>query len=156
MNCVAKIAFCIAAFLVSGQTVRAADARVDIYTGKDLNAMFQALARGDKSFASRDLPRFSNHYLMLAQREITGSSEVHEHEADIFVVQAGSATIVTGGTVVDPKTTKPGEIRGKSINGGERHTLSAGDIIHIPAGVPHQILVDKAPFNYFVIKVTGQ
>jgi quercetin dioxygenase-like cupin family protein len=35
--------------------------------------------------------------------------------------------------------------------------LSTGDIVHIPAGTPHQLLLDKGkPFTYFVVKVTGQ
>lgn len=136
--------------------IYAADSHVDIFTAKDLDAMFQTLAKNGQPFGSRDLPRYSNHYLMLATREATGSSELHEHEADIFLVHDGTATIVTGGKIVSPHTTKPGEIRGSSIEGGERHTLQAGDVIHIPAGVPHQLLVEKAPFNYFVIKVTGQ
>src|SRR5581483_12284096 len=133
----------------------AAQPGVDIYTVKDLQTTSQALAKGGKPFASRELARYGNHYTMLAMREATGSSEVHEHEADIFVVENGRATIVTGGKVVSPRTEKPGEIRGASISGGERHELAAGDVIHIPAGVPHQLLIQKAPFDYFVIKVTG-
>ena len=66
------------------------------------------------------------------------------------------ATLVTGGTLVNPQTQKSGEIRGTSISGGERHPVQAGDIIHIPAGVPHQLVVEKGPFEYFVVKVTGQ
>jgi mannose-6-phosphate isomerase-like protein (cupin superfamily) len=134
----------------------AAEPGIDIYTAKDLQAASQALAKGGKPFASRELARYGNHYTMLAMREATGSSEVHEHEADIFVVENGRATLVTGGKVVSPHTEKPGEIRGTSISGGERHEVAAGDVIHIPAGVPHQILVEKAPFDYFVVKVTGQ
>ena len=151
-----KITLAVVPLLLTAMTMGAADTHVDIYSAKDLDAMFQALAQGKKPFSSRDLPRYGNHYLMLAQREATGSSEVHEHEADIFVIQGGAATIITGGKVVDPKTTTAGEIRGSSITGGERHILATGDIIHIPAGVPHQLIIDKAPFNYFVIKVTGQ
>ena len=134
----------------------AADAKVDIYKAKELQAMGTALTKGGKPFASRDLVRYGNHYTMLAARESTGSSEVHEHEADIFVIENGTATIVTGGTLVNAQTQKPGEIRGTSISGGERHTLQTGDIIHIPAGVPHQLVIEKGPFDYFVIKVTGQ
>jgi len=141
---------------LTATAVVGADHDVDIYTGKDLQALSEALAKEGKPFASRDLVRYGNHYTMMAMRETTGSSEVHEHEADIFVVETGSATVVTGGTMVDPHTQKQGEIRGTSISGGQRHRLEAGDIIHIPAGVPHQLLVEKAPFNYFVIKVMGQ
>jgi mannose-6-phosphate isomerase-like protein (cupin superfamily) len=134
----------------------AADTHVDIYTAKELQDLGASLTKGGKSFASKELARYGNHYTMLAARESTGSSEVHEHEADIFVVERGSATIVTGGKMVNPQTQKAGEIRGTSISGGERHALQAGDIIHIPAGVPHQLLVEQGPFDYFVVKVTGQ
>ena len=130
---------------------------VDIYSVRDLKAAEQKLSQKKAPFASQDLVRYGNHYTMLAHREETGSSEVHEHEADFFVVQEGEATIVTGGKVVNPQMQKPGEIRGSSITGGERHLLSTGDIIHIPAGIPHQLLVEKGkPFTYFVVKVTGQ
>lgn len=130
---------------------------VDIYSTRDLKTEEQKLAEKKEPFASQELARYGNHYTMLAHREATGSSEVHEQEADIFVVETGEATIVTGGKVVNPKTQKPGEIRGSSITGGERHRLAAGDIIHIPAGVPHQLLIEKGqPFTYFVVKVTGQ
>ena len=130
---------------------------VDIYSTRDLKAAEGKLAGKKEPFASQELARYGNHYTMLAHREETGSSEVHEHEADIFVIEDGEATIVTGGKVVNPKTQKPGEIRGSSITGGERHALATGDIIHIPAGTPHQLLLEKGkPFTYFVVKVTGQ
>ncbi len=130
---------------------------VDIYSARDLKAVEEKLAGKKTPFASQDLARYGNHYTMVAYREATGSSEVHEHEADVFVIEDGEATIVTGGTVVNPKTQKPGEIRGTSITGGERHKLATGDIIHIPAGTPHQLLIEKSkPFTYFVVKVTGQ
>ena len=130
---------------------------VDIYSVRELKAAEGKLAQKKAPFASQDLARYGNHYTMLAHREETGSSEVHEHEADIFVIEDGEAVIVTGGKVVNPKTQKPGEIRGSSITGGERHTLATGDIIHIPAGTPHQLLIEKGkPFTYFVVKVTGQ
>ena len=130
---------------------------VDIYSTRDLKAAEGKLAGKKEPFASQELARYGNHYTMLAHREETGSSEVHEHEADIFVIEDGEATIVTGGKVVNPKTQKPGEIRGSSITGGERHVLATGDIIHIPAGTPHQLLLEKGkPFTYFVVKVTGQ
>ncbi len=144
-------------FLLSGFIAANLSQTVDIYSARDLKAAEGKLAQKKEPFASQELARYGNHYTMLAHREETGSSEVHEHEADIFVIENGEATIVTGGKVVNPKTQKPGEIRGSSITGGERHTLSTGDIIHIPAGIPHQLLLEKGkPFTYFVVKVTGQ
>lgn len=147
----------IASLLVFSGLAWGASSQVDIYSVKDIQNKANKLAAEKKPFASENLVRYGNHYTMLAYREATGSSELHEHEADIFVVENGQGTILTGGKVVNPKTIKPGEIRGTSISGGERHTLSTGDIVHIPAGVPHQILLEKGkPFTYFVVKVTGQ
>ncbi|MGA7414021.1 MAG: hypothetical protein WBW33_26330, partial [Bryobacteraceae bacterium] len=75
--------------------------------------------------------------------------------ADLFLVVAGDATLVTGGKLVKPHTEKPGEIRGESIEGGQRQKLSAADVIHIAPKVPHQLLIETGkPFTYFVMKVT--
>ncbi len=115
------------------------------------------LARNGGRFAGRDLEKYGNHYTMLAYRAATGSSEIHEHEADIFFITAGDASIITGGKMIGGRRTKPGELRGTSIEGGEKRLLKAGDIIHIPAGVAHQILVTTGkPITYFVVKVSGQ
>jgi len=136
--------------------VGASAADVEIYTPKDLQGIAGGLS-AKQGFASKELKRYGNHYTMVAHREQTGSAEVHEQEADFFVVESGKGTLVTGGKVVNPKTEKAAEIRGTSIEGGDRHAIATGDIVHIPAGVPHQLLLDKgATFNYFVIKVTGQ
>jgi len=64
-----------------------------------------------------------------------------------------SATFVTGGTVVSGKTTDPNEIRGVSINDGQTHHVSKGDVIVIPNDTPHWIEQVSSPFNYFVVKV---
>lgn len=49
---------------------------------------------------------------MVIHRESSGQAEWHEKQADLFIVESGEATLVVGGTVVDPKTTEPNEIRG--------------------------------------------
>lgn len=129
-----------------------------IWTPSSLNQVDQKLeAKTDRQrFASQTLEKFGNHYTMLAHRQATGSAELHEAEADIFVVESGTAKLVVGGKVVDAKTTAPHEIRGTSIQGGVEKELSAGDIVHIPARTPHQLLVQGGAFSYFVVKVTGQ
>ena len=59
-----------------------------------------------------------------------------------------------GGTVVGGHTSAPDEIRGTSITGGEKKILGAGDAVHIPAKVPHQMLVANGKkVTYFVVKV---
>ena len=137
--------------------LNAADNKVDIYTPKEMKGVGEKLSKKGGQFVSQELNRWGNHYTMLAHREQTGSSEVHQHEADIFVVESGDAAILTGGKIVGGHKTAAGEIRGKSIEGGTRHELHTGDVLHIPAGVAHQLVLNGGkPFVYFVVKVTGQ
>jgi mannose-6-phosphate isomerase-like protein (cupin superfamily) len=106
--------------------------------------------------ATQKLPEFPHEYFLLAHREADGQAEWHGTEADVFVVQSGSATLIVGGTMSKAETTAPQEKRGPSIEGGTRHKLAAGDIVRIPAGIPHQLLVATGDqFNYFVIKIRG-
>lgn len=129
---------------------------VVLWTASELKAFGRKLApkMNERKIASERLATFGNHYTMVAHREGDGEAEVHEKEADFFVVQSGAATLVVGGAVVDGRTTTPGEIRGPSIKGGEKKPLAAGDVVHIPAKVPHQLLVPAGKeFTYFVIKV---
>lgn len=128
-----------------------------MWSSSDLKAMSNKLAAKGGNFASQQLEKFGNHYTMLAHRQANGEAELHETEADLFVVESGNATLVVGGKVVGGKTTAPNEVRGPSIEGGTKKTLAAGDIVHIPARTPHQLLLDGSKeFSYFVMKVGGQ
>jgi mannose-6-phosphate isomerase-like protein (cupin superfamily) len=134
----------------------AADPGIVVWKASDLKAKDKELAgkMNDQHVASETLANFGNHSTMLAHREGDGEAELHEKMADVFVIQSGEATLILGGTVVGGHTTAPGEIRGASIAGGEKKALSAGDAVHIPARVPHQMLVASGKkIAYFVVKV---
>ncbi len=132
-------------------------AAADFQSAKQISETSNKLIGKGEPFASAELGRYKGHYTLLAVRNHTGSAEVHENEADYFVVEKGGGILITGGKVINPKTQKAGEIRGTSIQGGERHTIGLGDVVHIPAGEPHQLLIkDGEPISYFVIKVSGQ
>jgi mannose-6-phosphate isomerase-like protein (cupin superfamily) len=134
----------------------AAPAEVSIWTAAELKAQGEKLApkMNDKKVATERLATYGNHFTMIAHREADGEAEIHETQADFFFVQTGTATLVFGGEVPGAKTTAPNERRGASIKGGERKTLSPGDVVHIPARIPHQLLVPTGKeFTYFVIKV---
>jgi quercetin dioxygenase-like cupin family protein len=57
---------------------------------------------------------------------------------------------------VNAETTAPHEKRNGTIQGGSRQKLGTGDVVRIPAGVPHQVVLDGAKeFTYLVVKVKG-
>jgi mannose-6-phosphate isomerase-like protein (cupin superfamily) len=131
--------------LLSTGAVFAADPEgFAMYTAADLQARAKA-AKLDANKAGLDRAgNWGNHFLLIVRREGDGAAETHATQVDVIFVVSGEGTLVVGGTMVDGKTTAPNEIRGKSITGGVRKPMAVGDVFHIPAGMPHQMLVPKS------------
>ncbi len=87
------------------------------------------------------IARYGNLAVEISVRTANGVGELHNNFDDLMIVQEGSATLVTGGSLVDPKPGADGEVRGTSVAGGESKTIGVGDVVIVPAGVPHQILL---------------
>jgi glc operon protein GlcG len=87
-----------------------------------------------------------------SRRDGPGEAEVHRDDSDIFYVQQGTAELVTGGELIDPRNLSPTELRGSGIRGGDARALARGDVVTIPRGVPHWFRQVKAPFTYLVVK----
>jgi mannose-6-phosphate isomerase-like protein (cupin superfamily) len=91
---------------------------------------------------------------MIGRRDSGGVHESHEGFTDIFVVQRGVATLRYGGTAEGDKVTTPGEWRGGTIRNGTDALLHPGDVVVIPAGIPHQLLPAAGQhFIYLTFKV---
>jgi glc operon protein GlcG len=87
------------------------------------------------------------------RRSAPGEVEYHERDVDVMHVVRGTATVVTGGAMVDAREVAPGELRAARVEGGTAHELHEGDVLAIPSGVPHQFTAVSDPFLYFVVKV---
>ena len=73
----------------------------------------------------------------LEYRASVGNATVHETEAELFYVIDGSATITTGGKLVDGKRTDAANLNGSAIEGGTKRNIAKGDWILIPQNTPH-------------------
>jgi mannose-6-phosphate isomerase-like protein (cupin superfamily) len=104
-------------------------------------AYLRKMAKHGDGSASETLREYPQHLAMLSFRSRSGEVEVHERFADLFVVISGAATLLTGGTVTGARSVAPGETRGASIEGGTPQHLRPGDVAHVPAGTPHQMLL---------------
>jgi glc operon protein GlcG len=114
------------------------------------NDVDEGFAKGSVLF---DGAGVRNYMVHASRRETPGMVEVHTKDTDILYVLKGTATVVTGGTMVDGKNIASDEIRGREITGGETRKLVPGDAMIIPNGVPHWFKEVQAPFLYYVVKV---
>ena len=113
----------------------------------DKQKVREAFAKGAVLFDNSD-----KYMVHASRRDKAGVAEVHVKDADIIYVLEGSATFVTGGSVVDPKNVASDEIRGSQIDGGEARQISQGDVIIVPAGTPHWFKEIPSPMTYYVVK----
>ena len=132
--------------LVLGAAAATGSAQSQV-THVDHEKVAAALAKGGALVTASDYTVQGIH------RTAPGQAEIHVKETDIFYVTDGEATIVTGGTMVGGRQTAPNQLRGSDVKGGESRHLTKGDVIVIPAGVPHWFKEVSPSINYLTIKV---
>lgn len=94
---------------------------------------------------------------LIVRRDASGEVERHASMNDIMVARAGTIAVLLGGSVQGGREASAGEWRGGRIVGGTLRTLNPGDMLWIPAGVPHQmILKPGGSFTYLAIKVPSR
>jgi glc operon protein GlcG len=113
-------------------------------------AVAESFAKGAILYDGRGV----NYQVHTSRRVAPGQAEIHAKETDIIYVLDGEATLVTGGKAMDVKETAPDELRGSRIDGGEVRKLVKGDVIVVPAGVPHWFKEVRGELHYYVVKVS--
>jgi len=90
-----------------------------------------------------------SHRFRFIRRNGDGPPEFHQDIIDVVFVQSGSGTLVMGGEM-----TGESNVMGARIDGGSRHAVAAGDVLHIPARTPHGYLVpDGGHITYVLVRV---
>jgi mannose-6-phosphate isomerase-like protein (cupin superfamily) len=89
-----------------------------------------------------------------SRRAASGSPEIHDDWVDVTMVQAGRATLLSGGRLTGGSVVGAGEHRGGVIVDGSSRAIAAGDVVIVPAGTPHQFqLTPGDSIRYLTIKV---
>ena len=134
---------------LSSQTPAPAQPRTPVSSAVyvDHDKVAAALAKGGPLVTASDVLVSGSH------RDKPGQVEVHDKEMDVLYITDGSATFVTGGKIVGAKMSRPEQWLGTDITGGTTHKLVKGDVIVVPAGMPHWFKEVPGPISYYVVKV---
>ena len=129
--------------LGAGPAVAQTDA-ARLASSAEIRAKVRAMAArmGKSSFAYEPLVSEGGRVAALEYWKAPGKPAVHPEEAEYALVIEGSGTLVSGGTMADAKETRPGLVEGSRIDGGTTRRLATGDVILVPAGVPHWFGID--------------
>jgi mannose-6-phosphate isomerase-like protein (cupin superfamily) len=138
-------------------SMQAGAQKADHYTPDSLHERAKPLmekATATTGAAAETLDKYGVDYTMLSVRSQSGTPELHEKFGDFFIVVDGSATLRSGGELDHPTTVSEGEMHGTDILHSTTTNLAKGDVVHIPANTPHQLVLPKGgTLVYFVIKV---
>jgi mannose-6-phosphate isomerase-like protein (cupin superfamily) len=87
----------------------------------------------------------------------------HDQVTEVYSILEGSGTLVTGGKMANAQRIKPDDptvrdlvgpsMRGGAIENGESRRVGPGDVIIIPAGVPHWFSAIDGAIRYSVVRV---
>ncbi len=82
---------------------------------------------------------------------------IHSNVTEIYLITKGTGTIVTGGTLTNPKATDLSSLwAGPSLSGvqegGESRDVGPNDMIIVPAGTPHRFSAISGVIEYLVIR----
>ncbi len=122
----------------------------------EVQAIVDALGRGMRPgqiFAMKPLVRAGVSVAAVEYWTGAGKPALHPHDAEYAIVVAGSGTLLSGGTLVDAHATNSGLTEGSRIEGGSTRHLAVGDVILIPAGVPHGFGVESGRLALLGIKL---
>lgn len=75
------------------------------------------------------------------------NASVHPVRDEIYQIISGGGALMTGGTFVDPTDRTAG------IRGGETRQIDAGDVVVIPAGMPHWFSRIDGSITYMNIRL---
>jgi hypothetical protein len=144
----------LAAGIVIVPVLAADPAGFALWRAAELRQRDEALSKkvGPDHSARETLADYGDHRFRLLYRDADGVPEQHDTIVDVVMVQSGQGMLLLGGRMINPRASSgAGEYLGTGIEGGERHALAAGDIVHIPAKIPHSFLVPAGKHITYVL-----
>lgn len=94
------------------------------------------------------------HSISLVLRKGYTQPEIHELKWDIYVILEGSGTLLMGGERTNWVEGLPPEEQHPGLEGAEAFQVTEGDVLHVPARVWHQLLLDEGQeMTYMLINV---
>ena len=96
--------------------------------------------KGNAPLVAEPILLMAPYRAQLEYRPATAPAALHEKDGELMVVLQGAGNIVTGGKLVDEKRVNANNLSGASIAGGHSQAVAVGDMLIVPANVPHQVI----------------
>lgn len=153
--------FVLAALIYAIPRPAAAQVALPAYdvTAADVQAFIDALPKDRVSDLPIRIVDAGTHrvgvYGVFRPESVAGDANLHEvSRSEVYYMLEGAATLVTGGTLTDPRRPSPEStsLRGSGIEGGVSRRIVPGDIVIIPGGTPHWWSDLETDISYLIVR----
>lgn len=128
--------------------------RVDYIVAERFADVAEYAARSNTVGATVHVAADEQTYYRLVRRRVGSEVEVHARWDDIVIVRAGRGGMEVGDSVSGARRVSGGEWRGGTLGARRMFPLKPGDVLRVPAAVPHAFVADSAlPLELLIIKV---
>lgn len=144
--------------LVAAQAPSSASATV--VSAAELDATFKrAIANNTVDTMVKTTPILGGNATVAVLHRVRAetSALIHDHVTEVYQITEGSGTLVTGGTLQDPRESDLTRV-GAGLShsgthvGGTPQRVGPKDVIIVPAGMPHRFSQLDGPISYLVYR----
>jgi hypothetical protein len=155
------LVLCLCGFLAFGQGARGGASKLPAPTDKALYSSMAEMQAIEKELAALKDPAAEHRFFReqnynMEVRRLVGKQTIllHGKKSDFMVIQDGEGTFVSGGELVNGKAggEDPGDMSGESIRGGISRVLKPGDVMFVPAGIPHAFVETKDHVTFVMVR----
>lgn len=115
----------------------------------DLQAVLKKAIAGTNDMASSNIANTDQYRVNIVHRPKANGAIAHPGNTELHYIIEGSGTVVTGGKIVR----KPGApAASATIEGGETHKVTKGDVIIVPAGSAHMYSEVNGEITYLEVR----
>ena len=115
----------------------------------DLQAVLKKAIAGATDMASSNITNTDQYRVNIVHRPKANFAIAHPGNTELHYIIEGSGTVVTGGKIVR----KPGApANSATIEGGESHKVTKGDVVIVPAGSAHMYSEVNGEITYLEVR----
>jgi len=115
----------------------------------DLQAVLKQAIAKTNDMASSPIALTDQYRVNIVHRPKANGAIAHPGNTELHYIIEGSGTVVTGGKIIR----KPGASAGSAtIEGGETHKVTKGDVVIVPAGSAHMYSEVNGEITYLEVR----
>lgn len=147
-----RTAFVLLALVLASIPSGAQTAPASVLSGAEVLAQLQQAARTSPEMMVARMTTTDTYRVNVVKRTAPQGAIAHDVGTEVHYIIDGTATLVTGGTIVRPSGSGATTSGAATIRDGQTRTVHAGDVVLVPVRTPHWYSHIASPLTYLEVR----